>query len=216
MRSLLLAIFVVLSAGIFAQNSVTFYKTKELKKEVKEKNANYRYTVVIEGEILKKEVYNLNNKCVVSVQKFDKDNHATGVWLTRNDDCGETVETNFETLHYASHQNTKKTTSLVSSNDTDTLEFPSFGKGMDDLMRYLYTNIKRPKETYSGETTGIVYLTFVIMEDGSINDVLVLKGVDPFLDLEASRVVAAMPNWNPGKKNGVAVSVQYNLPVQFR
>ncbi|MBR6981146.1 MAG: energy transducer TonB, partial [Prevotella sp.] len=44
----------------------------------------------------------------------------------------------------------------------------------------------------------------------------VVKGVDPSLDKEAARVVKAMPKWNPGKQNGQAVRVKYNLPVTFK
>ena len=46
--------------------------------------------------------------------------------------------------------------------------------------------------------------------------VKVLRGVDPYLDKEAVRVIMSMPKWIPGKQNGKAVSVKYTIPVMFR
>ena len=52
--------------------------------------------------------------------------------------------------------------------------------------------------------------------DGKVRDVKVLRGVDPYLDKEAVRVIMSMPKWIPGKQNGKAVSVKYTIPVMFR
>ena len=57
---------------------------------------------------------------------------------------------------------------------------------------------------------------FVVERDGSITDVKVLRSVDPSLDREAMRVVKSMPRWTPGKQNGSAVRVKYQVPVTFR
>ena len=63
---------------------------------------------------------------------------------------------------------------------------------------------------------GRVVVGFVVERDGSITDVNVLRSVDPSLDREAMRVVKAMPKWTPGKQNGSAVRVKYQVPVTFR
>ena len=57
---------------------------------------------------------------------------------------------------------------------------------------------------------------FVVKKDGSISDVKTVRGVDPYLDKEAERVIAAMPNWKPGKQRGQAVNVRFTVPVTFR
>ena len=59
-------------------------------------------------------------------------------------------------------------------------------------------------------------ISFVVERDGSITDVRVARPVDPSLDREAARVVSSMPRWTPGKQNGVAVRVKFNVPVQFK
>ena len=49
-----------------------------------------------------------------------------------------------------------------------------------------------------------------------IRDRHVARGVDPYLDKEAVRVVQSMPKWIPGKQNGKAVRVKFTVPVMFR
>ena len=64
---------------------------------------------------------------------------------------------------------------------------------------------------------GLYHNTAVVIEkDGSIADARVARGVDPYLDKEALRVIQSMPRWIPGKQNGKAVRVKYTVPVMFR
>ena len=44
----------------------------------------------------------------------------------------------------------------------------------------------------------------------------VLRGVDPYLDKEAVRVIMGMPKWKPGMQRGKPVRVKYTVPVMFR
>ena len=43
---------------------------------------------------------------------------------------------------------------------------------------------------------------FTVKKDGSIADTKVERSVNPYLDKEAMRVIAAMPKWKPGKQRG--------------
>ena len=83
-------------------------------------------------------------------------------------------------------------------------------------MEWLSNNVKYPVVAQENGVQGRVVVSFVVERDGSITDVKVVRGVDPSLDREASRVVRAMPRWIPGKQNGSAVRVKYNVPVAFR
>lgn len=93
---------------------------------------------------------------------------------------------------------------------------PSFPGGNSALMEYLNSSIKYPVVAQENGVQGRVVISFVVERDGSITDVQVARSVDPSLDKEAMRVVRQMPKWNPGKQNGAAVRVKYNLPVAFR
>lgn len=93
---------------------------------------------------------------------------------------------------------------------------PSFPGGQAALMSWLANNIHYPPVAEENGIQGRVVVSFVVEKDGSITQVQVVRGVDPSLDKEAVRVTKSMPKWTPGKQNGQAVRVKYNLPVTFK
>ena len=95
-------------------------------------------------------------------------------------------------------------------------EQPMFPGGMQELMKFLQTNIRYPKEAQARGLQGRVVVQFVVNKDGSICEENVVKSVDPQLDAEALRVVRSMPNWTPGKQRGEAVRVRFTIPVTFK
>ena len=91
---------------------------------------------------------------------------------------------------------------------------PHFPDGNVALMGWLSENIQYPP---SGDgVQGRVILSFVVEPDGSISNVQVIRSLTPDFDKEAVRLVKAMPKWVPGRQNGEAVRVKYNLPVLFK
>ena len=96
----------------------------------------------------------------------------------------------------------------------ETPQFPN--GGMVGLMQYLGKNIKYPTLAQETGTQGRVTIQFVVNKDGSIVDVKVLRGVDPYLDKEAVRVVSSMPKWKPGKQRGKPVRCKFTVPVTFK
>ena len=95
-------------------------------------------------------------------------------------------------------------------------EMPMFPGGMDELMKFMQTNIRYPKEAQARSIQGRVIVQFVVNKDGSICDEHVVKAVDSQLDAEAIRIIRSMPNWTPGKQRGEPVRVRFTLPVAFR
>ena len=83
-------------------------------------------------------------------------------------------------------------------------------------MKFLGKNIKYPTISQENGVQGRVIVQFVVNRDGSIVDPVVVRGVDPYLDKEALRVIASMPKWKPGKQRGKEVRVKYTVPVTFR
>ena len=95
-------------------------------------------------------------------------------------------------------------------------EMPEFPGGMGECMKFLSKNIKYPTISQENGVQGRVIVQFVVNRDGSIVDPVVVRGVDPYLDKEALRVISTMPKWKPGKQRGKAVRVKYTVPVMFR
>ena len=99
----------------------------------------------------------------------------------------------------------------------DVLEqMPSRPGGNSAPMKCLNENIHYPVVAQEDGVQGGVVISFVVERDGHITDVQGARSVDPSLDKEAQRVVKSMPKWIPGKQNGSAVRVKYNVPVSFR
>ena len=95
-------------------------------------------------------------------------------------------------------------------------EMPEFPGGMGECMKFLGKNIKYPQISQENGVQGRVIVQFVVNQDGSIVDPQVVRGVDPYLDKEALRVISMMPKWKPGKHRGQAVRVKFTVPVMFR
>ena len=95
-------------------------------------------------------------------------------------------------------------------------EMPEFPGGMAECMKFLSKNIKYPPISQENGIQGRVIVQFVVNQDGSIVDPVVVRGVDSHLDKEALRVIQMMPKWKPGKQRGKAVRVKYTVPVMFR
>lgn len=95
-------------------------------------------------------------------------------------------------------------------------KMPSFPGGDAELLKYIATNIKYPKESQDNGEQGRVICSFIVGRDGSVNNPEVLRGVTPLLNEEAVRVINTMPCWNPGMQRGKAVAVKYTVPITFR
>jgi protein TonB len=95
-------------------------------------------------------------------------------------------------------------------------EMPSFPGGDTEMMTFIYDNIKYPEIAKENNIQGRVILRFCVTYQGKVDQISVLKGVDPALDAEAMRVVALLPAWKPGKQGGKPVNVWYSLPINFQ
>ena len=92
---------------------------------------------------------------------------------------------------------------------------PEFQGGAKKLTTFLSASTKYPGKSYRQSEIGTVTVQFIVMEDGTINGVEVLKSVSPSLDEESIRVVKSMPPWTPGTTNGKKVRVLLEVPFQY-
>ena len=95
-------------------------------------------------------------------------------------------------------------------------EKPEYPGGMGELSKLLSSNLKYPLISQENGVQGEVLVQFVVDKEGNIEEVTVFKGVDPYLDAEALRVIKMMPKWKPGKHEGKEVNVKCTIPVGFR
>ncbi len=92
---------------------------------------------------------------------------------------------------------------------------PEFEGGINKLRRQVGKNYKPPKH-FKG--TGKVITRFVVLEDGSIGEVQILKGIDSCdaCSEEAIRAIKKVKGrFSPGKQAGKPVKVWFTLPIQI-
>jgi TonB family protein len=94
-------------------------------------------------------------------------------------------------------------------------QMPKFPGGDAGRMKYLQENIIYPESARKAGEQGVVFITFVVEADGQITNVKVLRGLGEALDKSALDAINGMPAWEPGKKDGEAVAVQFTMPIKF-
>lgn len=95
-------------------------------------------------------------------------------------------------------------------------EQPSFqGKGNAEFLKWVGERLVYPPQAARMDIQGKVFIQFVIEKDGSLTDIVVLKGIGGGADEEAVKIVASSPKWSPGKQRGKPVRVRMILPITF-
>ena len=129
----------------------------------------------------------------------------------------QTVKSDDAKVHTIKVRKNADTTVSVSEIFSYVEQMPSFPGGMNAMMKYINTNLTYPEKAKENSIQGTVNLSFIVNVNGEIKEVKVLKGIKgyPELEQEAIRLISSMPLWIPGKNKGVAVAVQYQLPMKF-
>lgn len=89
----------------------------------------------------------------------------------------------------------------------------------EQLLAFIYKNIKYPAIARDNNVEGTVVVRFVVTEKGTIEGAEILRDIGAGCGEEAMRVVNLMNDlpdrWTPGKQRGRNVPVYFNLPVKF-
>jgi protein TonB len=85
-----------------------------------------------------------------------------------------------------------------------------------DFRQWIGDHIKYPSDAVAAEVQGKVIIQFVVNKKGKVEDVKILRGIHPDLDLEVARVVASSPLWAPGRQGGNPVKQLFTIPVMFK
>ncbi|MBK7108329.1 MAG: energy transducer TonB [Bacteroidetes bacterium] len=93
---------------------------------------------------------------------------------------------------------------------------PEFPGGLSALYQWLSRNIIYPEFARDAQIEGIVYVSFVVNENGIISDAKIARGIGGGCDEEVLRVLSLMPAWKAGMQGNSKVKVRYNLPVKFK
>ena len=92
---------------------------------------------------------------------------------------------------------------------------PSFPGGDWKLVEFITSTRRYPKKAYDAGIQGRVTCSFVVNANGSISHIHVIKSVEDSLNEEAVRILAAMPDWEPGRMEGRPVPVRVIRSISF-
>ncbi|MGV3630142.1 MAG: TonB family protein [Bacteroidota bacterium] len=84
------------------------------------------------------------------------------------------------------------------------------------MVRFIVQNLVYPQISIENGDSGKVLIRFVVEKNGKISHVKILKSVTREIDLEAKRIVRAMPDWSPGEVEGEKKRTRMNLPLNFQ
>ncbi len=84
------------------------------------------------------------------------------------------------------------------------------------VVTYVVNHLNYPELAKNQEIEGVVYLSFVVDENGAIIHPTLLKDIGGGCGEEALKVLRAMPVWLPGSLHEKKVKVQLQIPVEFR
>lgn len=96
---------------------------------------------------------------------------------------------------------------------------PEYSQGDKALFNFIQKNVRYPASAREGGISGKCFIRFIVLPDGKIMDLTLLKGVKdcPDCDNEALRVVRLTDyDWTAGKQNGKPVPAFFWLPISFR
>ncbi len=94
-------------------------------------------------------------------------------------------------------------------------QIPIFPGGEDSLYSYIKRSIEYPQTAMDDNIQGKVYVSFVVLKDGSITQVEVIRGIRYDLEKVCVDAIKNMPNWKSGKLNGENINVRFIIPIHF-
>ncbi len=95
-------------------------------------------------------------------------------------------------------------------------KMPEYPGGQDEMLMFIYKNIKYPAEAKDLGIEGMVVIQFVVEADGTTSSHEILRDIGGGCGEEALRVVQKMEAWTPGEQEGKKVRVEYKLPVRYK
>lgn len=90
------------------------------------------------------------------------------------------------------------------------------GGGMGGIVNAIQQNLLRTVTGISPMPEGRLFVSFVVGADGTVQDVKMVKGLDPAYDEAAMEAIRQLPHFIPGKQNGKAVAVSFTVPIQLK
>ena len=95
-------------------------------------------------------------------------------------------------------------------------EMPRFDGGEDAWNNYLKNALKYPEEARNTGIEGKVITSFVVRPDGTLTDIMTIRGIGAGCDEEVIRLLTESPPWTPGEQRGRKVPTRLMVSITFK
>jgi TonB family protein len=143
-----------------------------------------------------------------------KDDRKAGTWLyySKQKELVQKCDHSLDSLLYIN----KAFLPVSKGNDSLNEVLPIFIGGMDYMHTIIENNMVYPDAAFELNKSGVVYISFVVDQHGSMTDIKSIKPAGNGFDEEALRLMNSFGrSWIPGRSKGKPVRVQYTIPLRF-
>jgi TonB family protein len=92
-----------------------------------------------------------------------------------------------------------------------------FKNGCSELSKFIEKNTNYPKFALQNGIAGKVFVRFIIEKDGTVNDIIIAKGLSRNINNESIRVIKSTSKmWIPAKVNDLPVRSYYMVTINFK
>ena len=142
-----------------------------------------------------------------------KDSLKNGEWIEENKITGEKIIEKFSNGKFIKGKRVSANGETITYDQQEVQSMPKYG--YSDFSQFLASFFRYSNEAYEKKINGKVILEFTVEENGSINNILVIKSMGYGLDEEAIRLVSIYKKWEPGKIRGKNIRSRYYLPLRL-
>ncbi len=214
----IIVLFIFLT-GTAQTSKIRYFKNEWLGEEVKQDKARFSETVTQNADgTITTEIKNLKKSEIVRSQTF-KGNEPYGVWISQRGNGLLRLDYNFPLVY--SEEKCSDTSSfnindIFKDNDTIAYKAPVLNSGEMTIYQFIAKNLVYPQQAMEEGIQGTVYLILSLTKEGNVENVIVLRGVNIFLDKEAVRVVKQLKFSSPAKINGTPHAFPcLSLPLRY-
>jgi TonB family protein len=200
-----------------AQTTRTIYcRDRSCDTEVDKSKAKFSETVTEENGVITTTLLNLKEN-EVEARKSWKGDEPVGHWVSLTGRGPEPMDYDFEVIYAeASCSNESNAiTAWFEDNQAANYKAPVID-GYESIYKYLQANLRYPSKARRTGIQGTVDMEFLITEDGSVESLVILRGVHILLDKEAMRLLRSVKFSSPPMRNGKPQKICAKFPLRYK
>jgi len=109
----------------------------------------------------------------------------------------------------------RKNDTAINYDSTTYMVNPEYPGGMSKLMKFVSKHYRFPKEAKRNNVKGTLEISFLVNQDGYLEDIAVKKDLGFGTGAEGVRVLKMAERWKPGISRGEPIRVMYTMPIRL-